>query len=67
MPSTSEKQARFMAAVAHDPKFAKKVGVPQKVGKDFNEADTGTPLLSRAMKRRRAIYYHPLSNVSRET
>lgn len=41
MPSTSAKQARFMAAVAHSPKFAKKVGVPVSVGKDFNEADKG--------------------------
>ena len=30
-----------MAAVAHNPKFAKKVGVPQSVGKDFNTADKG--------------------------
>jgi hypothetical protein len=30
-----------MAAVAHSPAFAKKVGVPQSVGKDFNAADKG--------------------------
>ena len=30
-----------MAAVANNPKFAKKVGVPQSVGKDFNDADKG--------------------------
>jgi hypothetical protein len=41
MPSTSKKQHNFMAAVANNPKFAKKVGVPQSVGKDFNEADKG--------------------------
>ena len=41
MPSTSKKQHNFMAAVANSPKFAKKVGVPQSVGKDFNEADKG--------------------------
>jgi hypothetical protein len=39
MPSTSAKQAKFMRAVAHSPKFAKKVGVPQSVGKDINMAD----------------------------
>jgi hypothetical protein len=39
MPSSSPKQARFMAAVAHNPKFAKKAGVPQSVGKEFNNAD----------------------------
>ena len=41
MPSTSKKQHNFMAAVAHSPSFAKKVGVPQSVGKDFNQADKG--------------------------
>jgi hypothetical protein len=41
MPSTSKKQHSFMAAVAHNPAFAKKAGVPQSVGKDFNEADKG--------------------------
>jgi hypothetical protein len=30
-----------MAAVANNPSFAKKVGVPQSVGKDFNNADKG--------------------------
>jgi len=39
MPSTSAKQAKFMRAVAHSPKFAKKVGVKQSVGKDFEMAD----------------------------
>jgi len=41
MPSTSKKQANFMAAVAHNPAFAKKAGVPQSVGKEFNKADKG--------------------------
>jgi len=30
-----------MAAIANSPSFAKKVGVPQSVGKDFNDADKG--------------------------
>ena len=30
-----------MAAVANNPSFAKKVGVPQSVGKDFTTADKG--------------------------
>ena len=30
-----------MAAVAHNPAFAKKVGVPQSVGQDFSTADKG--------------------------
>lgn len=41
MPSVSKKQHNFMEAIAHSPSFAKKVGVPQKVGKDFATADKG--------------------------
>jgi hypothetical protein len=41
MPSSSKKQHNFMAAIANNPSFAKKVGVSQSVGKDFNEADKG--------------------------
>ena len=41
MPSSTKKQRNFMAALAHNPSFAKKVGIPQSVGKDFNEADKG--------------------------
>jgi len=39
MPSTSSKQHRFMQAVANNPEFAKKAGVPQSVGKEFSNAD----------------------------
>jgi len=41
VPSKTKKQANFMAAVANNPKFAKKAGVPQSVGKDFAKADKG--------------------------
>jgi hypothetical protein len=41
VPSVSGKQHRFMAAVASNPKFAKKAGVPQSVGEDFLKADKG--------------------------
>jgi hypothetical protein len=41
MPATSLKQKKFMDAVAHNPAFAKKVGVPKAVGKDFSEASKG--------------------------
>jgi hypothetical protein len=41
MPSHSAKQHKFMEAIAHSPSFAKKVGVPQSVGKDFASADKG--------------------------
>lgn len=39
MPSKSPKQARTMRAAAHDPKFAKKLGIPQSVAKKFVRAD----------------------------
>jgi hypothetical protein len=41
MPSVSKKQHNLMAAVANNPAFAKKVGIPQSVGREFNKADKG--------------------------
>jgi hypothetical protein len=41
MPSKSPAQHRLMEAVAHNPGFAKKVGIAQSVGKDFAKADEG--------------------------
>lgn len=41
MPSKSKAQARLMAAVAHNKDFAKRVGIPQSVGREFNNADRG--------------------------
>jgi hypothetical protein len=41
MPSVSKKQHNFMAAVANNPKFAKKAGVSSAVGKEFLTADKG--------------------------
>jgi len=37
MPPKSKKQERFMQAIANNPDFAKKVGVPTKVGKEFTK------------------------------
>jgi hypothetical protein len=43
MPAVSKKQERFMQAVANNPKFAKKTGVPQSVGREFTkESDMKT-------------------------
>jgi hypothetical protein len=39
--STSQAQFRTMAAAAHDPAFARKVGIKQSVAKEFNKADKG--------------------------
>lgn len=55
MPSKTEKQARTMAAAAHDKKFAKKVGIPQKVAKDFNKADTGTGKIKPKKQKKKAV------------
>ena len=41
MPSVSKKQHNLMEAVAHNPAFAKKVGIKQSVGKEFASADKG--------------------------
>lgn len=51
MPSTSPKQARLMAAAAHTKGGYD--GVPQKVGKEFNQADKGSGILSRMTKKSR--------------
>jgi hypothetical protein len=41
MPAKSAKQERFMQAVANNPKFAKKVGVPVTVGQEFTKSGGG--------------------------
>ena len=50
MPSKSPAQARLMAAAAHNPKFAKKAGVPRSVAKEFNKADAKTSILKKGKK-----------------
>jgi len=54
MPSKSEAQRRLMAAAAHDPAFAKKVGIPVKVEKEFNRADARRGSIKRAIKKIRS-------------
>lgn len=41
MPAVSEKQKKFFDAAAHNPEFAKKVGVPGKVAKEFSKESKG--------------------------
>lgn len=48
MPSKSPKQARFMAACAHGAGY--KSCPPEKVSKEFNQADKGTGMIKRAIK-----------------
>lgn len=62
MPSHSPAQARMMAAAAHNPAFAKKVGVPVSVAQDYNRADKGGGILSKAMShgnQTRPVRQHP--------
>lgn len=49
MPTTSAKQERFMQAIAHNPKFAKKAGVPQSVGREFTKKEGGPVKEPKAM------------------
>ena len=51
MPSKTPPQARLMAGVAHNPAFAKKVGIPMSVGKEFNKADAKTGILRKKGKK----------------
>lgn len=53
MPSSTPKMARTMAGAAHDPKFAKKVGIPQGVAKEFNKADAKTGILRKKKRQQR--------------
>ena len=59
MPSSSPKQHRFMEAIAHNPEFARKAGVPQKVGKDFAEADKRSGKFRRKPKKTAAQTLYP--------
>ena len=52
MPATSTKQKKFMQAVANNPKFAKKVGVPTNVGKEFTKSEGGEMKESKAMMKK---------------
>lgn len=52
MPSKSKKQAKFMAAAAHNPVFAKRVGIDQKTAREFNQADKGKKVFSKGKGKR---------------
>jgi hypothetical protein len=51
MPATSLKQKHLMDAAAHNPAFAKKVGIPTKVAKEFSESSKGMKFRSSEMTR----------------
>ena len=52
MPAKSAKQKKFMDAAAHNPAFAKKVGVPTKVAKEYSKASKGMTFKNAAKPRR---------------
>lgn len=56
MPSKSSKQHRFMGAIAHNPSFAKKAGVPVSVGKHFIDADKGKKFKEGGVMKRKMKY-----------
>lgn len=47
MPTTSKKQQKLMLAVANNPKFAKKAGIPTSVGEKMVAEDKKAGRLSR--------------------
>ena len=47
MASETRKQAKFMAAVAHNADFAKKVNVPRAVGREFHRDDKKQGIIGR--------------------
>jgi len=56
MPAVSEKQKRFMQAVAHNKSFAKQAGVPQSVGREFSKAKGGEMKESKAMMKKEVSF-----------
>jgi hypothetical protein len=56
MPAVSDKQKKFMRAVAENPKFAKKVGVPQSVGREFSKSGGGEMKESKTMMKKEVAF-----------
>ena len=71
MPSVSKKQHNLMAMVANNPSAAKRVGIPQSVGKDFMSADTGRKFskggeMAESMKAKEMRHARTLSKLAKE-
>ena len=67
MPSVSKKQHNFMAAVANNPKFAKKVGVPRSVGEEFLTADKGKKFRSGGEMKKKMRKFQDGGETARES
>jgi hypothetical protein len=60
MPSKSAKQHRLMEMVAHDPAAAKRTGIPQKVAREFVEADKGKRFAHKSSAKHMAHALHSI-------
>jgi hypothetical protein len=67
MPSVSKKQHNLMAAVANNPKFAKKVGVPRSVGEEFLTADKGKKFRSGGEMKKKMRKFQDGGETARES
>lgn len=56
MPAVSNKQEKFMQAVAHSPAFAKRVGVSQAVGREFTKKEGGPVKESKGMMKKEVSF-----------
>lgn len=56
MPSATPKMKRTMAAAAHNPAFAKKMGIPRGVAKEFNQADAAKSHRKKKQRPAKAMY-----------
>ena len=62
MPSKSWAQHKMMVAVEHSPSFAKKVGIPQSVGRDFAKADNKAGITKKPDKKRKKLNPHKMNH-----
>lgn len=53
MPSKSAKQEKTMRAAAHNPAFARKVGIPQSVAREFEREDQAKAIAHALANRKR--------------
>lgn len=57
-PSKSQAQHNLFELVAHDPAAAKRLGISQKVGRDFVAADKGKKFKKKRKSAARTLYPH---------
>ncbi len=66
MPSVSKRQHNLMAAVANNPAFAKKTGIPQSVGSEFMKADKGRRFGSSKSRADAQVINRPQTNQGKQ-